>query len=142
HPVGTQDLAKRLAERRRLAGQYPGRTLDQRDLSAQAAHRLCHLDADGPGAEDEQTAWDGLHPRHLAVRPNAWQLAQAGNWWHNGIGAHRHNHVVCCVGRAVALNHARPGEPSAPANEVDSLTVEPARLTRVGVSGDHEVPPG
>ena len=52
--VATQHLAERLAQRLGLAGQHVAGAPDERHLTAQTAHRLGHLDADGPGAEHEQ----------------------------------------------------------------------------------------
>ena len=46
------------------------------------------------------------------------------------------------VAHAVDLDHARPREPAAAAQQVDSLSGQPPLLPGVGVVGDHEVPPG
>ena len=75
--VSPQRLAEGLAQRRGLPGQdVPGR-LDQRDLPAQTAHGLGHLGPDGSAAQYQQAPRDGLHAGHLAVGPDALELAQA-----------------------------------------------------------------
>ena len=48
--------------------------------------------------------------------------------------------AVCA--HAVDLDHARPGELAAAAQQVDALARQPALLPGVGVVRDHEVPPG
>ena len=52
--IGRQRLADRLADRARLAREHVVAGFDERDRRAQARERLCHLDADGPGAEHQQ----------------------------------------------------------------------------------------
>ena len=49
------------------------------------------------------------------------------------------------VGRvldAVDLDHPGPGEPPAPADQIDPVVGQPSLLSGVGVVGDHEVAPG
>ena len=118
--VAAQDLAERLAERRGLAGEHVLGALDERHLAAEAAHGLRHLDADRPAAEHEQAARDGLHAGRLAVGPDALELAQARDRRHDRIGAGRHDDVLGGVAHAVDLDHARPGEPAAAAQQVDA----------------------
>src|SRR6478609_7148788 len=48
--------------------------VDDGHVAAEAANRLRHLDADRPAAEHEQPARNGLHARHLTVRPDAVEL--------------------------------------------------------------------
>jgi hypothetical protein len=50
-------------------------SLDEHNLRAEAADGLGHLHADGPAAEDEQPAWDGLYAGRLAVGPDPVELA-------------------------------------------------------------------
>ena len=94
--------------------------LDQRDLAAEPAHRLRHLDADRPAAEHEQPARDGLHAGHLAVRPEPVELAQSRDRRHDRVGAGRHDDVLGGVALAVDLDHAGPGQPAAAAQQVDA----------------------
>ena len=61
---------------------------------------------------------------------------------HDRIGAGRHDDVLGGVAHAVDLDHARPGEPAAAAQQVDPLVRQPALLPGVGVVRDHEVTPG
>ena len=140
--VAPQDLAERLAERRGLARQHVLGALDERHLAAEAAHGLRHLDADRPAAEHEQAPRDGLHAGHLAVRPDALELAQARDRRHDRVGAGRDHDVLGRVRHAVDLDHARPGEPAASAQQVDAGAGEPALLPGVGVVRHHEVAPG
>ena len=111
--VAAQDLGERLAERRRLAREQVLGALDERDLAAEAANGLRHLDADRAAAEHEQPARDRLHAGHLAVRPDAFELAQAGDGRDERIGAVREDDVLGRVADAVDLDDARAGEPAA-----------------------------
>ena len=95
--------------------------LDERDLAAQAAHGLRHLDADRPAADDEQPARDGLHPGRLAVGPDPVELAQPRDRRDERLGAVREHDVLGGVAHAVDLDHAGPGEPAAAAQQVDAL---------------------
>ena len=140
--VAPQDLAERLAQWRGLAGEDVPGALDQGYLAAEAAHGLGHLGADRAAAEYQQAPRDGLHAGHLAVGPDAFQLAQARDGRHDRIGAGRHDHMPGGVAHAVDLDHARPGESPGPAQQVDALARQPALLPGVGVVGDHEVAPG
>ena len=140
--VAPQDLAERMAQRRGLAGEDVFGSLDQGDLPAEAAHGLGHLGADGSAAENQQAARDGLHAGHLAVGPDAIELAQARDGRHDRIGAGGHDHMPGGVTHAVDLHHARPGEPPGPAQQVDALARQPALLPGIGIVGDHEVAPG
>ncbi len=49
--------------------------LDEGHLATEATHGLRHLDADRPPAQHEQAARNGLHAGHLAVGPDAVELA-------------------------------------------------------------------
>ena len=116
--------------------------LDQCGLAAKPADRLRHLDADRPAAQNQETARDRLHARDLTVGPDSVELAQAGNRWHDRIGAVRQHDVFGGVAHAVDLDDARPGEPARAAQQVDAVVCQPALLAGVGVVGDHEVAPG
>ena len=89
--------------------------LDERDLAAQAACRLRHLDPDRPAAEDEQASRDRLHARHLAVGPDAVELAEPRDRRDHRVGTAGDDDVIGRVAHAVDLDHARPGEPPAAA---------------------------
>ena len=90
-------------------------SLDERHLAAEAANGLRHLDADGTAAEDEQPARHRLHAGHLAVRPDALELAQARDGRHDRVGARGQDDVLGRVPNAVDLDDADTGEPPAPA---------------------------
>jgi hypothetical protein len=75
--VAAQDLAERLAQRRRLADEHVPAALDQGHLAAETTHGLRHLGADGPAAEDDQAARDGRHAGHPAASPHSPQVGQA-----------------------------------------------------------------
>ena len=105
--VAAEHLAERLSERRGLAREHVLGPVDDRHLAAQPAHGLRHLDTDRPAAEDEQPPRDGLHGGHLAVGPDALELAQARDRRHDRIRAVRQHHVVGGVAHAVHLDHAR-----------------------------------
>jgi hypothetical protein len=141
-PVAAQDLAERLAQRRGLAGEHVLGHVGDCRLAAQATHGLGHLHADRPTAEHEQATRDGLHARHLAVRPDAIELAESRDGRHDRIGAIRQDDVFGGVAHAVDLDHARPGEPTAAAQQRDPRTRQPALLAGIGVVRDHEVTPG
>ena len=140
--LAAQNLAERLAQRRRLAGEHVLGHVDDHRLAAEPAHGLRHLDADRPAAEDQQAARNGLHRGRLAVGPDALELAQARDRRHDRIGAVREDHVVGGVAHAVDLDDARAGEPAGAAQQVDAVIGQPALLSGVGVVGDHEVAPG
>ena len=116
--------------------------LDERDLAAEPAHGLRHLDADRPAAEHEQAARDRLHAGHLAVRPDPVELAKSRDRRDDRVGAVREDDVLGRVAHAVDLDDAGAGEPAAAAQQVDAVVREPPLLARVGVVGDHEVAPG
>ena len=137
--VAAQDLAERLTERRRLAVEHVVGAVDERHLAAEAAHRLRHLHADGPAAQDQHPARDRLHARRLAVGPDPLELSQARDRRDERVGAAGQHHVVGRVAHAVDLDHARPGQPAAATQEGDAVVGQPALLPRVGVVGDHEV---
>ena len=61
---------------------------------AHAARRPGQLDADRAAAEDEQPPRDLLQPGGLAVRPDAVELAQAGDRRDHGVGAGRDHDVA------------------------------------------------
>ena len=90
-------------------------SLDKRHLAAEAANGLRHLDADGTTAEDEQPARHRLHPGHLAVCPDALQLAQTRDGRHDRVGARGQDDVLGRVPNAVDLDDADTGKPPAPA---------------------------
>src|SRR5205823_5499924 len=129
--VATQHLGHGLAERPGLAGEQVVHALDERDLAAEARDGLGHLDAHRPAAEDEQPAWDLLHPGRLAVAPDALELAQAGDGRDDGVGSRRDDDMVGGVARATDLDDARAGEPAAAAQDVDALALGPAHLAVV-----------
>ena len=137
--VAPQDHAERVAQRRGLAGQDVPGALDQGHLPAEAAHGLRHLGPDGSAAEYQQPPRDGLHAGHLAVGPDAVELAQARDGRHHRIGAGGHDHVPGGVTHAVDLHHAWPGQPAGPAQQVDALARQPALLPGIGIVRDHEV---
>ena len=126
------------------AGSRPSRCsghVDERDLAAEAAHRLRHLDADRPAAEDQQAARNGLHAGRLAIGPDAIELAQARDRRHDRIGAAGQDDVVGGVTHAVDVDHPGAGEPAAAAQQVDAVVGQPALLSGVRVVRDHEVTP-
>ena len=105
-PSRRSDLAERLAERRRLAREHALGHLDDRHLAAESVNGLGHLHAGRPATEDQQPARDRLHPRRLAVAPDAVELAQARNGRHDRIGAVREHHVLGGVPHAVDFDDA------------------------------------
>ena len=123
-------------------GEHVRGALDERDLAAEAAHGLRHLDADRSAAEDEQPARDRLHAGRLAVGPDALELAQARDRRDDRVGAAGEHDVLGGVAHAVDLDDAGPGEPAAAAQQGDPFVGQPALLAGVGVVGDHEVAPG
>ena len=131
--VPPQCLAEGLAQRRGLPGQHVPGPLDQRDLPAQTMHGLGHLGPDGPAAEYQQASRDGLHAGHLAVGPDAIELAQARDGRGDRIRAGRHDHMPGGVPHAVDLDYPGPGQAAGPAQQVDALARQPALLPGVGV---------
>jgi hypothetical protein len=140
--VPAQDLAERLAQRRRLAREQVLPALHDRHLPAEAADGLRHLHPHRPAAQDQQPPRDRLHPGGLAVGPDPVQLAEAGDGGNDRLGPGREDDVLRGVAGAVHLHHARSGEPSMAPQQVDAVLREPALLPGVGVAGDHEVAPG
>ena len=69
-------------------------------------------------------------PVDLAVRPDAVELAQARDRRHERFGAGRQDDVPGGVPHPVDLDHARPGEPAAAAQQVDAVVLQPALLAR------------
>ena len=116
--------------------------LDERHFATEAAYCLCHLHPNRPSAEHQQSARNGLHARHLAVGPNALELAQARDGRHDRVRSGGDHHVFGGVALPVDLDHACPGEPAAPAQQVDAIVRKPALLAGVGVVRNHEVTPG
>jgi hypothetical protein len=111
-PVSAQDLAQRLAQRRRLARKHMPGALHEGDLAIETAHGLRHLDAHRPAAEDQQAARNSLHPDDLAVGPHAVQLTQARDWRHDRIRANRHDDVLRGVPDAPDVERrCRPADP-------------------------------
>ena len=139
--IATEDLAESLAQRGSLVRKQVLGTLDERHLPAKPAHGLRHLDANRPAAQREEAARDRLHAGHLAVGPDALELLQAGDGRHDRVGATGQDDVVGGVTGVAYLHHPRPGEAPDAADQVDPVIGEPALLARVGVVGDHEVPP-
>ena len=139
--VAAQHLAERLAQRRRLARKHVLASLDEHHLAAEAAHGLRHLDADRAAAEHQQPARNLLHAGHLAVCPDALQLAQSRHRRHDRVGARGEDDVLGRVPHAVDLDDTDAGETAAAAKQVDAVIRQPALLTGVGVVRDHEVAP-
>ena len=124
-------------------GEHVLGALDERHLAAEAAHGLRHLDADRPAAEDEQPARDGLHAGHLAVGPDAVELAQARDRRHDRIGAGRERRRARrCGARRRPRPTPVPASRPLPRSRSMPLLGEPALLAGVGVVRDHEVAPG
>jgi hypothetical protein len=140
--VVAEHLAKRLAQRRGLAGKYVSSGLDEADLATETAHCLRHLGADRPAAEDQQPPRDCLHPGHPAVGPHTLKLAQAQDRRHHRIGAGRHDDMPGGMAHPIDLDHAGPGELAGAAQQVDALARQPPLLPGVGIIRDHEVTPG
>ena len=140
-PSAGERVAERVAERLRLARQEVVHALDQRHRRAQAVHGLRHLHSHRAATQHEQPARDLGEPRDLAVRPDAFQLAEAGDGRHHGVRPGRDHDVVRGVGLAVHLDAARAGQARGPANQLDALSLEPRRLGAVLVVPDHEVAP-
>ena len=139
--VPLQDLAERLAERGRLMREQVLGRFDQRHLAAEPANGLRHFDADRPAAEHEQLPRHGLHAGHLAVRPDAVELAQAGNGREHRVGSGGEDDVLGRVTDAVDLDHADSRQPAAAPQQLDTVVCEEAHLAGVGVVRDHEVAP-
>ena len=113
----------------------------ERHLAAEPPHGLGHLDAHRPAAEHQQAARDLLHAGHLAVGPDAAEVAQPLDRRHDRGGAVRDDDVLGGVARAVDLDHAGPGEAAAAAEQVDAVIGEPALLAGVRPVRRHEVAP-
>ena len=141
-PSRRRTVAERVAQRCRFLGEQAGRPFDERDLAAETADGLRHLDPDRPAAQHEQSARDGLHAGCLAVRPDPLELAQAGNGRHERVGSGGDDDVVGRVAHAVDLDHPDAGEPAGAAQQVDAVVRQPALLPGVGVVRDLEVAPG
>jgi hypothetical protein len=116
--------------------------VDQHHLAPEAVDGLRHLHAHGAAAEDEHPAGHRLHGRDLAVGPHPVELAQTGDRRHERRRARGHHDVVGRVPRAVDLHGPDPGEAAGAAQHVDAVVGRPLGRARVGVVGDHEVPPG
>ena len=72
--VAAQDLAERLAQRRRLAREDVLGHVDDHGLAPEAANRLGHLHPDRPAAEDQEAARNRRHrpsPRGCSRRRRA-----------------------------------------------------------------------
>ena len=140
-PVAAQDLAERLAQRLRLAGQHTLGTLDQHHLAAETADGLRQLHPDPPAAEHEQPARHRLHAGRLAARPHPVELAQAPDRRDDRLGAGgEHDVRRSCSGRRRPPRRRgrRAGRCRAAGR---CLVGQPALLAGVGVVGDHEVAP-
>jgi hypothetical protein len=134
-------FAERLAQRSRLAREQVVGHVDYDRLAAEPAHGLTHLHADRAAAEDQEPPRHSRHRRHLAVAPDALQLAQSRHRRHYRVGPVREHHVIGCVAHAVDLDRARSREPTAAAQQIDAVIGQPFRRPLVGVVGDHEVAP-
>ena len=88
----------------------------------------------GPAAEDEQPARHRLHAGHLAVGPDALELAQARDRRHDRVGAARPATTCSAVWRTPSTS-TTPGPASrpVPAQQVDAVVGQPALLAGVGV---------
>ena len=139
--VPSQRLTQRLAQGRRLPREHALGPLDERHLPAQTTHDLCELDTGRPASEHDQPSGHGLHPGRLVRAPDAVELSQAGNRGDDRIGAGGQDDMVGGVAHAVDLDHSRPGEATATAQQVDPSVRQPLRSCSVGVVRDHEVAP-
>ena len=140
--VAAQNLAERLAQRRRLPREDVLGHVDDHGLAPEAANRLGHLHPDRPAAEDQEAARNRRHRGHLAVAPDAVELLQARHRRRERVGAVGEDDVVGRVLDAVDLDHPGPGEAPAAADQIDLVVGQPSLLSGVGVVGDHEVAPG
>ena len=141
-PLTTEDLAQRLTERSRIAGEHVLGPVDDDHLAAEPAYHLGHLDAHRSAAQDQQAPRHDLHRGRLATGPHAREVLQAGYRWRDRIGAVGQHHVVGGVAYAVDLDHPRTGKPAGATQQVDVVVGQPVRRPLVGVVGDHEVAPG
>ena len=115
----------------------PG-ALDERDLSAEAADGLRHLDPHRPAPEDEQPPRDGLHAGDFAVRPDAVELAQARDGRNDRVGAGREDDVLRGVaGRRRPRRRPSPRVGRALGAASMPCVGQPALLPGVGVVRDH-----
>ena len=114
---------------------------DQRDLAAEAADGLRHLDPHRPAAQDEQPARYRLHAGRLAVGPDAVELAQPRIGGMNG-SAPLASTTLSALWRSPSTSTTPDaGQPAGAAEQVDPVARQPLLLPGVGVVGDHEVAP-
>jgi hypothetical protein len=102
---------------------------------------LRHLDADRPAAEHEQPARHLGEPGHLPVRPDALELAQAGDGREHGVRPGRDHDMARAIGLVVHLDAPRAGQTPRPAKHLDPLPFEVGGLGPVLVVRHHEVAP-
>ena len=128
-PSDCQCPAERLAEWLRLARQEALRALDQGDGAAHPPQRLRHLDTHRPAAEHQQPARQlaGLEAGHLAVRPDALQLAQPVDRRDHRIGTGRDHDVAGGVRLAADLDRAGRGDAALAAQDRDAVAPSPTR---------------
>ena len=107
-----QNLAERLSQRRGLPPEHVLGHVDHRHLAAEPAHGLRHLHPDRAATEDQQTTGNGLHRDHLAVAPDAVELAQARYGRHDRIGVPVGSPVLSCSSEQMSrLSRAARGRP-------------------------------
>ena len=137
--VTAQDFGECLAQRPGLAREHARR--DERHFAAETTNSLRHLYADRSGTEHEQSARHGLHAGHFAIRPDPFELTQAGYGRNDRLRTVREDYVLGRVTNAVDFDDAGAGESATAANEVDAVCCEPTLLAGVGVVRNHEVAP-
>jgi hypothetical protein len=139
--IPTQRLTQRLPQSRRLPRKHALGPLDERHLPAETTHDLSKLHTGRPSSEHDQPSGHGLHSGRLVRAPDAVELSQAGNRRNDRIGTIGQDDVVGGVAHAVDLDHSRPGEATATAQQVDPSIRQPLCSRSVGVVRDHEVAP-
>src|SRR5580704_8059863 len=140
-PVAEQNLAERLTERCRLAGEHVLGHVDHHSLAAEPTNGLRHLHTDRPATEDQQSPRDLLHRGHLAVAPDAVELAQTRHRRYHRIGTVREHHVLGGMPHAIDLHNTRAGEPPRATQQLDAVLSQPAHLPGIRIIRDHEVTP-
>ena len=118
--VAAQDLGHGRTEARRLPSEQAVGHLDERHLTAETAYDLGQFDAGGAAPQHEETPGNGLHARRLPGPPEALELTQAGNGWHERVGTICHDDVLGGVPRAVDLHRADAGQPAVTPDQVDA----------------------
>ncbi len=120
-------------------GEHTFGRLDHSHLAAKTPDGLGHLDADRPTTQYQQTPWHRFHTGHLAVGPDAFQVAQPRDRGHHRVRAGRQDNVPRGVGNPIHFDHAGSRKPARAANQVDALACQPALLAGIGVVRDHEI---